>query len=445
MGFSLLTYEMTLTRVCSALFSYHFSFLAVSLALLGMGLGGLWLSYRPLASLEQLDPWFGTYSLGICAFMLVSFLAPIQAKSSFTGFLPLVFLMLLGTLPFVCCGVMVCVFLSLYRARAGRVYACDLAGGAVACLTVNLLLDSLGPVLALLLSALCGGLAGWLASERKLPVASIGASVVVLVLLSAQLSTGFCRMSTVSFGVDGERVRVDADFWNCLSRVSVILHEKITAQFVIDAGADTWVDPPEHSYYYASEIAFGMRPGGRFTVIGPGAGPDVLMGTRHHPSSFDLVEINRTMINLIQGPFNAMSGGLYRRPEMSIHIGDGRSFMDRTQKQFDVLVVSLVDTYASVSGGAYALTENYVYTVDSLVSYLNRVAPNGIVAITRWNQEAPRLIGLARRALERMNVKRPQDHMFMVLFRKNTVVTLLIKPQPWTPSTNCSDLPAMPG
>ena len=165
-GFSLLTYEMTLTRVCSALFSYHFSFLAVSLALLGLGLGGLWLSQRPCSSLKQIDPWFAGYSLGICAFMLVSFLVPIQATDSFVGFLPLLFLMLLGTFPFVCCGVTVCAFLSLYRARAGRVYACDLAGGALACLTVNFMLDNIGPVLTLLLSALIGSLAGLLASLR---------------------------------------------------------------------------------------------------------------------------------------------------------------------------------------------------------------------------------------------------------------------------------------
>jgi hypothetical protein len=440
-GFSLLTYEMALTRVCSALFSYHFSFLAVSLALLGLGLGGLWLVFRPCSDLGRTDPWFAGMAVGILAFTLVSFLVPFEATSSLVGVLPLLGLMLLGCLPFFCCGVIVCSFLAVYRDQAGRVYAFDLAGGALACLTVNLLLDTAGPVITLLLSALICALAGmavWRASQReksaRISASALSCIAVSAIALAQLVSGGAIAMDTVSLGLDTPRQRISFDAWNCLSRISVIVHNPKRAQFVIDAGADTWVASPDSLYYYPSELAFAMREGGRYSVIGPGAGPDVAMGSSHHPSQFDLVEINPIMVSLVKGAFKQMSGGLYDRPEIRVHIADGRSFMDRTSLQFDVLVISLVDTYASVSGGAYALTENYVYTADSMASYLDRVAPEGILAVSRWAFETPRLVGMVRKALEKRGVKRPQDHMFAVMSRNNTVITLLVNPRPWTAS-----------
>jgi hypothetical protein len=424
---------MALTRVCSALFSYHFSFLAVSLALLGLGIGGLLLGRRPPTAMADVDPYFGAYALGIVAFTLVSFLVPVQGIAWTPALILLTFL---GAFPFVCCGVIICAFLSLYREEAGKVYAFDLAGGALACLTVNTALNWIGPVLTMLAAATLGAASGMALGEPSRPRKRISGPLALslLLLMFFQVSTNSIRMKT--FYEAGEAKPVHRELWNCLSRISVLWGsdgQTTYARFCIDTGADTWAAPHQKPIYNPSDIAYAMRPQGRFAVIGPGAGGDVLMGIPYRPKSFDLIEINPIMIHLIQTEFDSFTGGLYRRPEMRIHIGDGRSFMDRTQASFDVLVISLVDTFASVSGGAYALSENYLYTVESIGTYLDRVSPQGVLCLSRWSTETPRLIGLVRTALEKRGAKRPLDHLFMVMSRSNRLVTLLINPRPWTP------------
>ena len=432
LGYSLLDYEMALTRVCSALFSYHFSFLAVSMALLGLGIGGLLLGRRSPAALADLDGYFVAYSAGIVAFTLVAFLVPVQGISWTPA---LILLTALGTFPFVCCGVIICAFLSRFREEAGKVYAFDLAGGALACLTVNTSLNWIGPVQTLLMAAALGSASGAMLGAPSTPRLRLAGPLTLglVIAMFFQVSTNAIRMKT--FYEAGEPKPVYLEMWNCLSRISVVWAkngEQTYARFCIDTGADTWAAPPDHPIYNPSDVAYAMRPGGRYAVIGPGAGADVLMGIPYKPSSFDLIEINPIMIRLVQTEFDNLTGGLYRRPEMHIHIGDGRSFMDRTRQKFDVLVISLVDTFASVSGGAYALSENYLYTVDAIDSYLDRVSPDGVLCLSRWPVETPRLVGLVRTALEKRGAKRPLDHMFMVMSRYNQMTTLLINPRPWT-------------
>lgn len=421
---------MALARVCSALFSYHFSFLAVSLALLGMGLGGLSISRRSDEGWGWVPSCCIGFALGVVVFTLAAFLVPLHAEMSLAGVLPLVGLALLGTIPFVFGGVAICSFLRVFRQRVGTVYAADLAGGALACLTINPLLNGLGPVTCIFLAGAVTAAVGlWVArgTPQKVPAGVM--MLLMLALTAIQSLTGAVRMDSITIG--GKRQRVSFDVWNSLSRISVIEYPQ-TAQFIIDAGADTWINSPKMNSYYPSEMGYCMRPGGRFAVIGPGAGPDVVMGLAHHPASFDLVEINPTMIHLVQNQFDELSGHLYKRPGMTVHIGDGRSFMGRTRQQFDVLVISLVDTYASVSGGAHALTENFLYTAEALHSYLERVQPDGVVCVSRWWPEAPRLVGMARSALEMRGVGHPQQHMVGFLSR-GQIFTLLISSKPWTP------------
>ena len=426
LGYSLLVYEMALTRVCSALFAYHFSFLAVSMALVGLGCGGL----VPGRRRHGVDRYFVGFSLGIVFFTLVSFLVPLHQVNWYQALFGLT---CIGSFPFVCCGAIICDFLERYRSEAGKVYAYDLCGGALACLTVNQSLNWIGPVYTMLLAAFWGALAGILTLGARRGL-NRWVAPLILALGAVQVSTNFIRMAT--FNDQGVARPVFLETWNCLSRISVLFgkNERGTyPRFCIDTGADTWASPPNAPIYNPSDVAYAMRPQGRYAVIGPGAGSDVQLSIPYKPTSIDLVEINPIMIDLVQRNFDSFTGGLYRRPEVSIHIGDGRSYMDRTRQQFDVLVISLVDTYASVSGGAYALTENFLYTTEAISSYLARVSPGGILCVSRWPIETPRLLALVRKAFERRGVSNCLDRVFLLMSRDNRMMTVLIKPEPWTP------------
>jgi hypothetical protein len=73
--------------------------------------------------------------------------------------------------------------------------------------------------------------------------------------------------------------------------------------------------------------------------------------------------------------------------------------------------MTLVDTWASTAAGAFALSENNLYTVEAFKEYFDHLRPEGMVAITRWEfrqpREALRVVAVAMEALHRLGVNNP--------------------------------------
>lgn len=120
----------------------------------------------------------------------------------------------------------------------------------------------------------------------------------------------------------------------------------------------------------------------------------------------------------MRGRFRALSHDLYHRPETRIVVEDARSFVRRTPEKFQLIQATLVDTWASTAAGAFALSENNIYTVEAFGDYLGRLSDDGMLAFTRWGFEPPReslrLISLAREALLRRGEREPSRHIIVV-------------------------------
>jgi len=98
-------------------------------------------------------------------------------------------------------------------------------------------------------------------------------------------------------------------------------------------------------------------------------------------------------------------------------VTDGRSYLRSTPQQFDVVQMTLVDTWASTAAGAFALSENNLYTVEAFREYFQHLKPEGMIAITRWEfrqpREALRVVAVAMEALHSLGVANPA-HNFIV-------------------------------
>jgi spermidine synthase len=64
------------------------------------------------------------------------------------------------------------------------------------------------------------------------------------------------------------------------------------------------------------------------------------------------VEINRRIIELVSDRFAEFSGGAYRDARVRIVHSDGRNFVEWTPERFDLIQLTLVDTFAAISSGA---------------------------------------------------------------------------------------------
>jgi spermine/spermidine synthase len=165
-------------------------------------------------------------------------------------------------------------------------------------------------------------------------------------------------------------------------------------------------------------------------VIGPGGGRDLVSALVFGAAHVDGVEINPIIANdVMRDHFLEFSGKIYSHPRVTIAIDDGRSFVRRSTKRYDVIQASLVDTWAATAAGAYTLTENTLYTVDAFNDYLDHLTDDGVVAITRWVFDGLRLVSLAQAACAGRGWS-TADRIAIV--RHDRVATFLLKKSPFT-------------
>src|SRR5207302_5929712 len=223
-------------------------------------------------------------------------------------------------------------------------------------------------------------------------------------------------------GVLRDRSWVEFARWNAISRVEVDRQGAAKA-IVIDADASTYIMNADPRQWRGTEwernlmaappaLANVLRPKGKYAIIGPGGGVDVLRAVANGSPNVTGIEINPIIANTImRDRYADYSYRLYERPEVHIEVTDGRSFVRNTRQSFDVVQMTLVDTWASTAAGAFALSENSLYTVEAFQEYFAHLKPDGMIAITRWEfqqpREALRVVSVAMEALHRLGVENP--------------------------------------
>ena len=119
-------------------------------------------------------------------------------------------------------------------------------------------------------------------------------------------------------------------------------------------------------------------------VIGPGGGLDVWFGLFVEAQSIRAVEVNPASVDLVRG-YAEYNGGLYDQPSVEVLVDEGRSILERDDRQYDLIFLSQVITETSERGG-YALTENTVYTVEAFETYLDHLTRDGQIALKLYDE-----------------------------------------------------------
>src|SRR6476646_4339158 len=186
--------ELALTRLFSVVLFYHFAFFAISVALLGLGSGGVFAHIRK----EWLKR-FEIRALGVrlCLLNSVCILAavevvlhtPVSLEVTGQNFARLSIIYLAAAVPFFLTGLLFSVLFARSTAMISQLYGADLAGGAAACLAVVPLLNLIGAPNALLLASACMAVAAALwADQIKLRRAAYALATVFVLLMAANYS-----------------------------------------------------------------------------------------------------------------------------------------------------------------------------------------------------------------------------------------------------------------
>jgi hypothetical protein len=109
---------------------------------------------------------------------------------------------------------------------------------------------------------------------------------------------------------------------------------------------------------------------------------------------------------------------------------DGRSYVSRSGSRYDVIQASLVDTWAATTAGAFAMTENNLYTAEAFESYFTHLQPDGVLTITRWYDDGLRLLSLVHAAAQRFGWSGIGDRVFIA--RHGKLASFVFKKSPFT-------------
>lgn len=481
---STLTYQLLLTRIFSVTMYYHFAFVAISVTMFGMAVGAVLVYLRPdVFDASAVRPHLARGSLGFAITIAASFLAhlwiPFLPELSVRGLASVTLTYAVLSVPFTFSGIVVALALTRFPRQVSALYAADLAGAALGCAILAPLLRVTDAPTAVIATAACAGLGAWLfAADAAAPgIRRASAGVAMLLIVFAAGHTVAVRQDSPWLRLVWVKGRYEApplvERWNPFSRIRVIgdpsrevrpsgwglsatlpddlrtreLHLDIDSYAGTELTAfDGAPSSVEHLKYDVTNVAHYLRSDARVLVVGTGGGRDVLSALSFNQRSVLGVEINPNVLELVNGRFGSFTGHLDRDPRVRFVNDEARSFIARMPDEVDIIQISLIDTWAATSSGAFVLTENSLYTVDAWRSFLEHLSPTGLLSVSRWYYadrpgEVYRLAALASATLTRMGVRRPGDHYAIIRARPaaaegvpDGIGTMLLSPSPLSPA-----------
>ena len=485
LALSVILFEIALTRVFAIMMWHHFTYMVISIGLLGFGASGSLLTalraseqkgdaHRPLAICSL------AYGISvIAAFFTATRIQPDslaiwQDKSNFL-LLSLIYLVI--GVPFLLGGYGIGLALTRFVKDVNRLYFADLVGSALGAGAAAFALKTFGSTASVVLAgsfgllaagcfacadmrrmrivallgfglaaatsiAFCSGLATWRVpfapGKEAAVVEQLGLPIDRIYSGTAEVQIGPDVMGAPAFG--GDNGMVD----------HIDTHQRTAGQdgtaptTMYEGAADLarfpFLDDTSAATAYVAHRA-GARKDLSVMVIGVGGGVDVMVALGNGAAKVTAVELNSAMIEMAKVRYDAYLGSLFTTSEAAKRIelvnSEGRAWLRTHDARYDVIQMSGVDSYTALSTGAYTLSESYLYTTGAVRDFFGRLTDNGIVNYSRFVENRPRkpretlrLANIAVTALRELGVPQPESHI--AVFQGQVWASTMVKKTPFT-------------
>jgi hypothetical protein len=433
--------ELALTRVLSVANWYHFGFLVISTALLGFGASGvtlsLWTKLRERAlmddALASLSLLFGFVSLGSFWLMQRIPFQPFRLLLDRSQLVYTLLYYLILAAPFFCSGLAISLLLSRGGREVNRLYAADLLGAGLGCVTVCGAMSIFGGSGSVVIAGMFGVLAALAFKSFRLSkltlLGGLAAAAMLILAFSAERALPIRVIPEKRHPLQPVGKSPIYTKWNDFSRVDVYDAPAVPEEgrpdpgfsIIIDAGSAGTAIPDlsmgvrnylAHSpEYQPAGLAYIGKEHPKVLIIGSGAGREVLEALHCGASSITAVEINPIINKIVTDNMSSHWGGLFEQSQVRLVTEDGRSFVRRSKEKYDIIVSIQTMSDAALSSGALTLSETYVLTREAFEDYWNHLTPNGILLQTRPAYQIPKLFATIRELFDRLGLGSPADHL----------------------------------
>jgi predicted membrane-bound spermidine synthase len=442
-------------RIFSVMTWYHLSFLTISIAMFGLTLGALQV-YRGNADeqreklyeiLQRTALAFGLWT--VCA-LAVQMVIPIVSTAFKTIIVTLPFVAAVTAMAYYHAGKIVSLCLTRSGRPTGRVYAADMIGASAGCLCALLLMQLADAPSSVLIIAGASILSAFMARSVGKPALSarfalLGFAFIATGVVNASLPRAFVYPIWTK-GNYLPHQHMNFEKWNAISRIVIIpdfpelpinlwgpspkmphFPPQPYQLLSVDGAAVTPITKFDgknwkslkYLEYDLTNLAHFMPGIKSVAIIGVGGGRDLLSALYFGAKHVVALDINNIQISLLtKNPQYTSYSNLNHQPGVNIVHSEARSWLTRTPETFDFIQMSMIDTWSSTGAGAFALTENSLYTVEAWKVYLRHLNKNGTLMVNRWHSPGPyadigRMASMTTEALLELGEKEPWKNVFI--------------------------------
>lgn len=479
------------SRIFSVTSWYHLSFLVISVAMFGLTLGALKV-YRGIEAEQRKNYgllardhcfWFGIF---VIVSLLIQLFIPIISNEMSSTFLSLPFVAIANSLAYYHAGVVITLCLTRAPYPVGKTYGIDLLGAGLGCIAALGLMETIdAPSAVLIVSGLgffCGFLFVWCDEsaekqhinilQKKRNFSKIASSFFVFTIVISLANIFSPRPMLYPIWIKNTFVPqsvISFEDWNSISRVTLYKEYEDVTPFLwgpspktptdyrvnsymltIDGDAGTPLtqfdgDFEKHGYleYDATNIAYHLPNLKSAAIIGVGGGRDLLSAKYFGVEEVTALDVNPVQIHLLtEHPHYSTYTGLSTLPGVTILNEEARSWFRQNDRKLDLIQMSLIDTWAATGAGAFALSENGLYTVDAWTIFMNDLSENGVFTLSRWSSnvidDAGRALAVAMATLFNQGVTDVSQHIAIINSQGSAtkhhgnIATLIVAKSPFT-------------
>ncbi len=462
-------------RLLSIIQWHHFAYMIISLALLGYGVSGTFLSFiQHRLSRHFNDIYvanailFGIASIGcfsIAQHLPFNGLELIWNPRQF-GWLIIFYLLL--SLPFFFAANCVGAAFIHVQEHIHRIYRWDLVGAGFGSLTIIAFLFMVDPLRCLQLIAIAGIVSAMLVvigrSSQYTGYWTIGLCLTLVFLVlwpSSWIELRISQFKGLANALEVMGSKIVNERSSPLGLLTVVENPTIPFRYAPGLSLASSTEPPAQLGVFtdgdgmtvithfdgsfdtlaylddlSSALPYHLLNAPRVLILGAGGGMDVLQALSHQADIVDAVEINPQMVALVRETYGDFAGQIYRYPRVHVHIADARGYLSSHQSHYDLIQVALLDSFSTSGAGTHALSENYLYTVEALGEYYRHLTEGGLLVITRWLKLPPRdslkLFATAIAALQQSGITQPGKQLAII--RSWQTSTLLVKKGKFNPT-----------
>jgi len=454
-------FEIISTRISSVIFVNNYAFIILSLAILGLGSGGIFAHYKITSNLNIESSRVLSTVLILLGLSLSIFILAVTRLESIT--IPFIYFFFLF-FPFFFAGIFYALVFKTYAKFSFELYAADLVGaalGSVISIAAIILLGGENSVLFLAVIAFCSAVSfmfGRIKKNRIIAFYSILILSIVFIILNGNTNI----LGTIPIGNFPEKdfhhvyphLKVKNQIidsrWSIYGRTDLVQysHQDIIKYLFIDGAAGSAMyhfsanrNEPDRTLYnillkHSSSIPLlFLKPHEKnsMLVIGPGGGKEVLTGLLAGVGEITGVEINPDFVHIVKD-YREFNGGIYTDfPNVNIIVKEGRHYIKQKKRYYDLIVMVLPSTEQLQNIDNFAMSENYLLTVEAIQDYLKILNPEGYLIFTVHNRwELIRLIVTVTNAFEKSGVDKKEVINHLVILEDDYTPTIVIKKNSFT-------------